>query len=256
MITIGDWRLAIGALALVALAGCPARPAANPPINPLAIAAWHGQPQAVAAVLFLTSIDPRGERTSVTLNLWHAADGRTRVLLTKVDHDVLSALISSDGSFTAYAPRSDRKTSGELADPQLPSGLADLRLLVAEVVDGPLSPGFVAGSGDQSNILTGRSGNFQTRITVDPISTEVREKTLSQADGRLVYHLRYTQYKAFDGLHRPYKVEATASDGSTLIAYLRRFDALGDISAERMRLTIPASAQAVVPADFLEHLDQ
>jgi hypothetical protein len=256
MMAIGGWRLAVGILALVALAGCPSRPVANPQADPLAIAAWHGQPQAVAAALFLTSIDPQGERTSVTLNLWHAADGRTRVLLTKVDHDVLSALISRDGSFTAYAPRSDRKTSGELTNHQLPSGLADLRLLVAEIVDGPLPLGFVAGSRDQSNILTGRSGSFQARVTIDPLSSEVREKTLSHSDGQLVYHLRYAGYKAFDGLHRPYKVEATANDGSSLIAYLRRFDALGTISAERMRLTIPESAQAVSPAEFLEHLDQ
>ena len=252
----GYRRWAMGTLALVALTGCPSRPAAHPLVDPLAIAAWHGQPQAVAAVLYLASSDPRGERTSVTLNLWHAADGRTRVLLTKADQDVLSALIGSDGSFTAYAPRSDRKTSGELADPQLPSGLADLRLLIAEVIDGPLPPGFVAAAGDQSNILTGRSGNFQVRISVDPHSAEVREKSLNLPDGRLVYHLRYTQYKAFDGLHRPGKVEATASDGSTLIAYLRRFDALGDISAKRMSLTIPETAQAVAPAEFLEHLDQ
>ena len=256
-LAIGSCRLAMGTLALVALAGCPARPAANPPIDPLAIAAWHGQPQAVAAVLYLTSIDPQGERTSVTLHLWHAADGRTRILMTKVDHEVLSALIGSDGAFIAYAPRTDRSTSGELADPQLPAGLAELRLLISEVIDGPLPQGFVAtGADEQPQILTGRSGSFQAQITVDAHSAEVREKSLILPDGRLAYQLRYSQYRAFDGLHRPYKVEATASDGSTVIAYLRRFDALGDISAERMRLTIPASAQAVVPANFLEHLDQ
>lgn len=253
------WPLAIGGcLALLVLAGCPAgRPAGQrADADPLAIAAWHGQPRALAAVVYIKSTDPTGESVQTTLNLWRAADGRTRLLLTKIDVDVLSGLVQPTGDFAAFAPRSGLRTEGALSDRTLPAGFADLRLLLGEICDGPLAPGLATKPGNHGNVIAATVGDLTATITIDPASDEVREKVLHDTQGRLAYRVRYSQYKAFDDLHRPTKVEVAVGDGSGVIAYLRRFDALGDISAERMRFTIPDTAREVPAAEFLEHLDQ
>jgi hypothetical protein len=243
--------------AVLLLAGCPSTtPTPRTNADPLAIAGWHGQPRAVAAVVYMKSTDPAGSSVQATLNLWRAADGRTRLLLTKIDVDVLSALIEPTGDFTAFAPRSGLRTAGALSDARLPAGFADLRLLLGEVCDGPLAPGLATKPGNHGNVIEAAAGGFAATITVDPASDEVREKVLRDAQGKLAYQVRYSLYKAFDDLHRPTKVEVVVGDGSSVVAYLRRFDALGDISAERMRFTIPDTAREVPAAEFLEHLDQ
>ncbi len=243
--------------ATLLLAGCPSTaPVVRKNADPLAIAAWHGQPRAVAAVVYMKSADPAGNSVQATLNVWRAADGRTRLLLTKIDVDVLSALIQPTGDFAAFAPRSGLRTEGALSDPKLPAGFADLRLLLDEVCDGPLAPDLATRPGNHGNVIEATAGGFTATITVDPASDEVREKVLRDAQGRLAYQVRYSLYKAFDDLHRPTKVEVIVGDGSSVVAYLRRFDALGDISAERMRFTIPDTAREVPAAEFLEHLDQ
>lgn len=228
-------------------------------IHPQAIAAWHGQPRAVAATLLLRTVDAAGESLQITLHLWRAADGRTRLLVTKIDVDVLQALVQADGSFAAFAPRSGLRTTGDFADPQLPAGLADLRLLISEVCDGPLSPALAAvaqATPEFANVLTGPAAEGVTAtVTLDQQSEQVREKVLRDDRGRLLYHLRYLTYTTYDECHRPSKVDGKVGDGGTLTAYLRRFDSLGDISAERMRLTIPDTARAVPVTDFLEHLE-
>lgn len=232
-------------------------------IHPQAIAAWHGQPRAVAATLLLRTADAAGESLQITLHLWRSADGRTRLLVTKIDVDVLQALVQADGSFTAFAPRSGLRTTGDFADPQLPAGLADLRLLIGEVCEGPLSPALAAvaqATPEFANVLTGPvaagvTAAVTATVTLDPQSEQVREKVLRDDRGRLLYHLRYLTYTTYDECHRPSKVDGKVGDGGTLTAYLRRFDSLGDISAERMRLTIPDTARAVPVTDFLEHLE-
>lgn len=253
------WPLAIaGCLALLVLTGCPSARTTGQrtDADPLAIAAWHGQPRALAAVVYMKSTDPAGNSVQTTLHLWRAADGRTRLLLTKIDIDVLSALVQPTGDFAAFAPRSGLRTAGALSDRELPAGFADLRLLLGEVCDGPLPPGLATKPGNHGNVIEATVGDLTAAITIDPASDEVREKVLRDAQGRLAYQVRYSQYKAFDELHRPTKVEVVVGDGSTVIAYLRRFEALGDISAERMRLTIPDTAREVPAAEFLEHLDE
>lgn len=250
------------ALTTLSLSGCGwfrGSVAPTTTVDPVAIAAWHGQPAAVSATLLLRSADAAGQSVQVTLRLWRAADGRTRLLLTKVDVDVLQALVLADGSFTAFAPRSGLRTAGELSDRTLPAGMADLRLLIAEVCDGPLSPGLAAAlkPGEHANQFAGAAtAGVNATVTIDPQSDEVREKVLRDARGGLLYQLRYLTYKTFDGCHRPSKVDGIVADGGTLTAYLRQFETLGDISAERMRLTIPDTARAVPVTEFLEHLDQ
>lgn len=247
--------MALAAAALL-LAGCPSTVPVRKHVDPLAVAGWHGQPRAVAAVVYMKSADPAGNSVQATLNIWRAADGRTRLLLTKIDVDVLSALVQPTGDFAAFAPRSGLRTEGALSDAELPAGFADLRLLLGEVCDGPLAPGLATKPGNHGNVIEAAAGGLTATITVDPASDEVREKVLRDAQGRLAYQVRYSLYKAFDDLHRPTKVEVVVADGSTVVAYLRRFDALGDISAERMRFTIPDTAREVPAAEFLEHLDQ
>lgn len=249
-------RLLIVLAAALALCSCIST-RQNPPqaIDPIHLAAWYGQPRAVAATLLLKTTTATGESTQVTVYLWRAADGRTRLLLTKVDVDVLSALVQPDGAFTAFAPRSGLQTAGELSDPQLPAGLADLRLLLNELCDGPLPPGLA--KGDHDNVLTGPTdGGLVATVTVSPTTDEITEKVLRTRSGGLVYLLRYGPAKDYDGIRRAAKVDTVVGDGSSLTAYLRRFDVLGDISPERMRFTIPAAAKTVPPAEFLEHLDQ
>ena len=245
--------VAAGVLAATVLAGCPTHQTSGP--TPVQVALWHGQPPALSAKLLLKATDANGESLQTTLYLWHAADGRTRLLLTKVDVDVLQALIQPDGSFVAFAPRSQFKTSGELADPKLPTGLADLRLLLSEVCDGPVPPSARLTAGD-SGVFSGSAGSYQATLSFDPATFEVRDKLLSDAAGHPRYHLAYTRYQAFDELHRPTRVEVAPPEGGSLVAHLLRCESLGDISAERMRLAIPETARAVTPTDFLEHLDQ
>ena len=248
--------IAAALFATLALTGCITRadqPAA--PIDQSHLAAWYGQPRALAATLLLRSSDAVGASTVVTLRLWRNADGRTRVQLTKVDVDVLAALIQPDGAFEAWAPRSGMRTAGELADPTLPPGFADIRLLLGEVCDGPLPP--VLAPGTQANTLTGPADSrLDALLSVPPHSDWVVAKTLSDHAGAVVYRLQYAADKDFDGTHRATKVKVTAADGGQLAAYLTHFDTLGSISPERMRLTIPDTAKAVTPGELLEHLDQ
>ncbi len=249
-------RLLFGCAVVLTLCSCiSTRQHVPQAIDPLQLAAWYGQPRAVAATLLLKTTDATGDSTQVTIYLWRAADGRTRLLLTKVDVDVLSALIQADGSFTAFAPRSGLRTAGDLSDPDLPAGLADLRLLLKELCDGPLPPGLTKGEHD--NVLTGPTdGGLTATVTVSPTTDEITEKDLHNRSGGLVYLLRYSGTKDFDGIHRATKVDTVVGNGSSLTAYLRRFEVLGDISPERMRFAIPDTATAVPPAEFLEHLDQ
>lgn len=272
-----NWRTPLTLLSAVALcslglSGCglfrgPAR--GGSAIDPHTTAVWCGQPTALSATLLLKSIDIRGDSTLVTLRLWRAADGRTRLLVTKIDVEVLQLLITSDGKFTAYAPRSGLHTAGDFNAATLPAGLADLRLLISEVADGPLAfslvPHLSKSSGANvahdarahDNILVGPvAADVVATVTLAPDSDEVREKILRDAHGNLLYQLRYRDYRAYDDFHRPSKVDGVVADGSSLTAYLRSFEALGDISPERMRLTIPATARAVAVTEFLEHLDQ
>lgn len=228
-------------------------------IDAHATAVWCGQPTALSATLLLKSIGVSGESTQVTLRLWQAADGRTRLMVTKIDIEVLQLLILNDGKFTAFAPRSGLQTAGDFKSTALPAGLADLRLLISEVADGPLAASLVPhlSKSTHSNVLVGAvAPDLIATVTLAPDSDEVREKILRDAHGNLLYQLRYRDYRAFDDFHRPSKVDGVLADGSSLMAYLRSFEALGDISPERMRLTIPATARAVAVTEFLEHLDQ
>ena len=251
---------AVGAALL--LGGCSVcRPesATQSHTNPAATVAWLGQPTSVSAALLLRSVDAKGESILFTMYLWRSADGRTRVLLTKIDVDVVNLLVQRDGSFTAFAPRSKLSTQGDFNDPRLPAGLADMRLLLSEVCDGPLTPALakVLKPSDHDNVRTGSvSPDLVATVTFAPESDEVREKVLRDTRGNLLYQLRYRTYQAYDDFHRPTKVDAVVADGSSLIANLRRFEALGDISPERMRLIIPDTARAVPITEFLEHLDQ
>lgn len=258
--TILRWAMPCAVSMVMALSSCVCvRPQQPPAIDPIHLAGWYGQPRAVAATLLVKTTDTTGDSTQVTVYLWRAADGRTRLLLTKVDVDVLAALIQPDGSFVAFAPRSNLRTSGDLSDPNLPSGLADLRLLLNEICDGPLPPGLAIG--EHANVLTGPvSGGLTATVTVSPTTDEIVEKVLHDRSGGLVYQLRYSATKDFDSIHRATKVDTIVGTGTaqtySLTAYVRRFEVLGDISAERMRFTIPDAAQVVLPAEFLEHVDQ
>jgi len=246
----------------VALGGCTiCRPesTAQKHVNPTATSTWLGQPPAVSASLLLRSVDIKGESILFTVYLWRSADGRTRLLLTKLDVDVVQLLVQRDGSFTAFAPRSTLRTSGDFNDPHLPAGLADLRLLLGEVCDGPLSPALAKAltRGDHDNVLTGPvAPDIIATVTFAPESDEIREKVLRDVHGNLLYQLRYRTYQAYDDFHRPTKVDGVVADGCSMTANLRRFESLGDISPERMRLNIPDTARAVPVTEFLEHLDQ
>ena len=254
----------LGAVALSALilSGCQGtRPTS--PNAARAIAQWCGQPTAFSAKLLVRSLAVSGDATQVTVYLWRAADGRTRLLVTKLDLDVLELLIQRDGRFTAFAPRSGLQTAGDFNAATLPAGLADVRLLISEVADGPLAASLVphlvtssaATAPDQ--VLVGNANpDRNVTVTLQPGADEVREKVLRDRQGSLLYQLRYRDYRAFDDFHRPTKVDGVVADGSSLTAYLRSFDALGDISPERMKLTIPATARAVTVTEFLEHLEQ
>ena len=255
--------LTAGAIWLcVTLAGCTTgrtESSAQNHTDPSATTAWLGQPPALSASLLLRSVDAKGESILFTMYLWRSADGRTRLLLTKMDVDVVHLLVQSDGSFTAFAPRSGLRAGGDFNDRRLPAGLADLRLLLSEVCDGPLSPALAKAltPGDHGNVLTGPvSPDLIATVTFAPESDEVREKILRDARGNLLYQLRYRTYQAYDDVHRPTKVDGVVADGSSLTANLRRFESLGDVSPERMRLTIPDTARAVPVTEFLEHLDQ
>jgi hypothetical protein len=254
----------LGAVALSALilSGCQGtRPTS--PNAALAIAQWCGQPTAFSAKLLVRSLAVSGDATQVTVYLWRAADGRTRLLVTKLDLDVLELLIQRDGRFTAFAPRSGLQTAGDFNAATLPAGLADVRLLISEVADGPLAASLVphlvkssAATAPDQDLVGNASPDRNVTVTLQPGADEVREKVVHDARGLLMYRLRYRDYRAFDDFHRPTKVDGVVADGSSFTAYLRSFDALGDISPERMKLTIPATARAVTATEFLEHLEQ
>lgn len=264
MSTWGRWitrrGVLVSAVTMLALSSCVCvRPLQPIIVDPVQLAEWYGQPRAVAATLLVKTTDSTGDSTQVTVYVWRAADGRTRLLMTKVDVDVLAVLIQPDGSFVAFAPRSNFRTAGDLSDPQLPNGFTDLRLLLNEICDGPLPPGLTIG--DHANVLTGPvSGGLTATVTVSPTTDEIVEKVLHDRSGGLVYLLRYSATKDFDAIHRATKVDTIVGTGTaqtySLTAYVRRYEVLGDISAERMRFTIPDAAKVVLPAEFLEHVEQ
>jgi hypothetical protein len=252
--------LLLAVLLAALLCSCGTRPTVDPhggpAVDPVVIATWHGQPRAVAAKLLLKTTDAKGESLQTTLNLWRAADGRARLLLTKMDVDVLQVLIQANGTFVAWAPRSGLKATGDLADPTLPPALADVRLLLSEVVDGPLPSSAKLTPGSAPGVFSGTNGSYQLTVTLSLGDPEVRDKQLSDAAGHALYHLTYQRYQAFDDLHRPTRVQVDLPEGGSLVAHLLRCESLGDISAERMRLAIPDAARAATLTDFLEHLDQ
>ncbi len=243
-------RLPVALGLTLALSGCPARPQS---VDPLAVMTWHGQAVSISAKILVKATPPGGESFTTTVYLWQDGDGRARVLVTKVDQEVLQLLIQADGAFDAWAPRSGLRTHGELADPDLPREFADIRLLLSELRDGPAAPALNLKPGPAANTLVGRSGSYQATLGV--AGEEITTKTLSDEQGAQVYQVTYSRYRSFDDLHRPTRVETRTADGARTVANLISFDSLGGISAQRMRLTIPDAARAVSPREFLEHLD-
>jgi len=230
-------------LAVAALAGCgdPRDPAAD-------LIRRQGRTQAFAAAALVRAKPADGESLQLTLSAWRGQDGAVKVLVTKADVDVLEARLDVDGLLRLWSPRQRETCTTRLDANEVPALLARLPLLLRELSDGPLAP-------QAAPVADGRWTwqEDDLAIAVALAGDQPRSKTVTDPQGQILVTLTYGATRAFDALLRPDRVTITVPDGEALVL-LRRLDALGDVSAERLRLTIPDDAIAVPFPTLLEHL--
>ncbi|MBA2481205.1 MAG: DUF4292 domain-containing protein [Planctomycetes bacterium] len=264
------------ALLALAIAGCahPVRPQAPGDATALAaaVARVHGQAPALAADLIIVVTDAAGEATTFQVNVWRAADGRVRLLASKLDVDFCTALLTAEG-LTAWLPRARVMTdptvedASPAAEETAPAAeptaaparaqpwLRDLALLAAELADGPVPMTGPYVLGERPHTLRCPAGDLTMELQVDPATHEAIEKRLVRADGSRAATLTYDRYRAFDDCRRATRLRLSVPDGAgTTTVVLRAFSSVGAISDERMRLDIPKGIRRVPMREFLERM--
>ncbi len=267
----------IGLFAVLVLAACTSgggvRPlhGGHPDADAAAIQAHYRSTPAADASLALRIKPGTGDALNIQLHLWCAADGRVRLAASKLDVEFCSALIRPDGAYTVVAPRAHLAATGTFTD-QDRAGLSPFltrpALIADELRSGPLPivPPLFWSEGDDGAkpTLTAPNADLSatgatTVATWDPATTLVTTKDLCVGDD--VIAIAYSHEKDFDGLLRPTLAQITApavpnaqQTVTTITIGLKHFDGLGDISAERMHLDVPADARTVPLDDLLKHL--
>ena len=210
----------------------------------------QGHTEAFAATALVRAVPEGGEPIQVSTHAWRGRDGTLKVLVTKAEVDVLVAHLDPGGRLRLWSPRQHEVSDTRLTDPSLPTLLARLPLLVSELTEGPIpSSATVAADG------TFRATDADLIVSVAGTADRPTTKTLTTADGEVLLTIAYGEPKPFDALVRPSRWTATTAGGEALVI-LRRFDALGDVSPERLRWDDPADAASVPPAVLLDHLNR
>lgn len=237
-------RLAILAVCLL-FAGCPdgSREAGADPVG---LRQRLGAAEVVAASLLVQLTPRQGEGELFTLRLWRDADGAVRVRAQKLDVDFLDALVRSDGAYEAVLVREGLATAGSLDAADAPPLLSDLRLLLAELRDGPL-PRDAVPAGD-ARLWRWREGERSVELDLDRDGLPSAKRL--NAGGTVVRELAYARWQDFEGLRRPSQVRLTVPGGDAMSVRLKSLDAPPRISAERMALHVPAGAARVEPGEF------
>ncbi|MBA3708945.1 MAG: hypothetical protein H0W83_09030 [Planctomycetes bacterium] len=262
--------IAVVLAVMLALAGCPrAQPvkqqAAGLDATAMAVevARAHGQTQALTADVIILVKPPKQDTTTFKLNVWCAADGRTRILASKFDVDFCSALIAADGTLAAFLPRArvmvhaDPKAPVDGARPP-PVWLADLHLLSAELSDGPMPMRGPYITGAKADVFTCPSGpDLVAELEIDPETWFVRTKRLLRTDGALAATCTYDRYRAFDECHRATRMRLAIPDDATETTFvLKQLSALPMITEETMRFTMPDGMREVPMQEFLDRMGE
>lgn len=250
-------RTTVAAWSLLAwlLVGCGV-PRTDPAPAPDAAPALRQRlgPVAVFAAALLVRVQPaQGASETFTLRLWADVDGAVRLRAQKLDIDFLDARVDAAGAYAAVLVRERVATSGRLGGADDPPLLSELRLLLSELRHGPLPP--------EAAVAAGADGAWRW---ADPLGwqAEMRlagdglpaAKTLADGAGE-AWRLDYARWRAFEGLLRPEQVGlASERAGVRLTIRLRSLEPLPGISAERMRLEVPADAEAVSPGEFARRM--
>ncbi len=252
-------RFAVAAACLAVLAGCTsggrdaawtdeqARSAAQ------AVLARQGAAGDLSAQLSMRFAAPDAEPATFTVLLWAAADGRTRLMVRKVDVPVLTAVVAADGSMLAKDERHGAWYRGPAGD-----GLvADLGLLVDELRWGPIRADRPVRAGPAEGVVEQDAPLGRARITIDQAQRSVSEKQILDTDGRVLLHLRYATTQAFGDIARPAGVQLTVrGDAIDRRARVVRLDAVPAIDPARFRLEAPADARWLAWRDFLDGIGQ
>ncbi len=208
----------------------------------------QGHTQAFAAAALVRAKPTDGEAVQLSLSAWKGQDGAVKLLAAKADVEVLEARLEADGRLLLWSPRQREVCTTRLDAPEVPALLAHLPLLLTELSDGPLAPNAVRSTEGR---WTWTAGDLAIALVLE--GDRPRTKTVADAAGTTLVTLTYGEQRAFDELLRPARVTIQVPDGEALVI-LRRLDALGDVSAERLRLTIPDDAVTVPFPTLLEHL--
>ena len=255
----------------------------DPATDAAAILGRYKSTPAADASLAVRIKPAKGDALNIQLHIWCAADGRVRINASKLDLDFCSALLRPDGSYIVIAPRAHLAATGTFDD-QDRANLTPLftqpGLIADELRSGPLPPHGAWQEGhpeepDRSTLFFQLPPHLTADATWDTRSglVTIKELICSNPDSRDVIDVVYSHERDFDGLLRPTLANVTvatmvgsnviqaptpeslkASDPTNITIGLRSFDGLGEISAERMHLDVPADARTVPLDELLKHL--
>lgn len=232
-------------LAPLLIAGCtPSRPAGSDLIE------RQGRAEAFAAQALVRVRPTEGEPVQISVGVWRGRSGALRALVTKADVDVLALRLDPEGTLRVWSPRQRETSLVTLSDPDLPLLVAHLPLVVEDLVNGPLPTGAQPGPDGTWTTTVG-----SLAVTVTTQGDRPVTKTVADGQGTTLLTITYGEMASFDGVLRPRRLTVTAPGGEALIL-LRRFDALGDVSAEGLRLEIPDDADTVPLPLLLDHVNR
>ncbi len=211
-----------------------------------------GRSPVVVASLLIRVEPEQGEGELFSLRLWATADGAVRLRAKQFDVDFLDALVRADGAYEAVLVREGVATAGKLGGDGDPPLLRDLRLLMAELRDGPLPPG-VEVNGTATRLDWRDPLGWDGELDLGADGLPVAKRLL--AGGVSARSLSYGPWQAFEGLTRAGQVRLRVADvpGLTVIR-IKSLDSPPTISDERMALRIPDGVERVEPAEFSKRM--
>lgn len=187
--------------------------------------------------------------------IWATKDNRIRLALSRLEVDFIEALIEPDGKFLVLIPRSKQYVRGSISDIFV-TGKGNPVLLINELKTGPLPlikefrlasaselGGYDPAIGDPFTVSLNNEGH-------------ITEKSWFLDQGQRFCSVVYSGYKNLDGYVRPTKaILAVVGYGHQFTFGLTFFNALPEISVEKMTLVVPADWSEVATADFLKILE-
>lgn len=256
--------LALGAAALVLAAGCgtrtdpPAGDDAKAAASAAEVAQHLGVTVAATADAMVKIVEPGRDAQSFHVYLYCDDDGAVRVVAQLKTVEFCSALLQADGRYLAWLPRAKAGARGDLDDePEQGGLLAVLRQAASELTAGPIPPAArIAAGPAPGTVLAVLPTGLTAQLTLDAGTRTVTAKRLLDGEGRELVRIAYERYRPSDELTRATIVRLTMPDGVEATVMVQKFEPLGGISDETMRLALPDGALLLPLREFLARMGE